>query len=482
MVYSEQTYTSVTELVSAGTRAPRIRSLAMLRPGHTVRRIAIALTLLLVAVTLGLVFIPWQQSITGNGRVMILSPMQRPQNVEARIPGRIVSIKVQEGQIVKANDLIAELEDIDSKFLDLDQSVRLQTQREFQLAKRDAAEARAAALEEQIAALTRSRAVAVPAAQERARQTIDRRRAAEQTVRAAEQGVTTAELNVARIRDLHDKGLRSRRDLEVAELDIVRARTEAERALAATEVARGDVRVGDLDQAKVVADTSAAINSLQASLASVRESVAAIGSDIQKLDVEIGNVGARGVQREVRSPSDGQIVRLAKFGSGTTVKAGDPIAVIAPTTSDLAVEIYVSDNDAPLVAPGRHVRLQFAGFPAIQFSGFPSIAVGTFGGRVAVVDPVDDGKNQFRVIVVPDEETVRAGKDEPWTIARGLRPGAEATGWIMLDEVRLGFELWRQFNAFPPSVRREPLDKKDKPKDEKKLGEELDDSGFFKSK
>ena len=240
--------------------------------------------------------------------------------------------------------------------------------------------------------------------------------------------------------------------------------------------------IGDFDEAKVDAATAASLSGLQASLASVRESVATINSDILKLEVDIENTQARGEQRAVRAPSTGQIVRLFKVGAGATVKAGDVLAVIAPTTSDLAVELLLSDNDSPLVDIGRPVRLQFAGFPALQFSGFPSIAVGTFGGRVAVVDPVDDGKNQFRVIVVPDEEAVRAGRDESWTAARGLRPGAEATGWIMLDEVRLGFELWRQFNAFPPTVRREPLDKKEKPKDEKKLGEELDTGGFFKAK
>jgi hypothetical protein len=31
-----------------------------------------------------------------------------------------------------------------------------------------------------------------------------------------------------------------------------------------------------------------------------------------------------------------------------------------------------------------------------------------------------------------------------------LRQGVRANGWILLDEVRLGYELWRQFNGFPP--------------------------------
>lgn len=91
--YSE--YTSVTatdaeQLNAPHARAARIASLGLLRTPHTPRRIALAVLLLLGLVILGLIFIPWQQSVTGNGRVMILSPMQRPQNIEAQIPGRLL--------------------------------------------------------------------------------------------------------------------------------------------------------------------------------------------------------------------------------------------------------------------------------------------------------------------------------------------------------------------------------------------------------
>lgn len=29
-----------------------------------------------------------------------------------------------------------------------------------------------------------------------------------------------------------------------------------------------------------------------------------------------------------------------------------------------------------------------------------------------------------------------------------------AKGWIVLDRVSLGFEIWRQLNGFPPSLQR----------------------------
>src|SRR5690606_32195234 len=103
-----------------------------------------------------------------------------------------------------------------------------------------------------------------------------------------------------------------------------------------------------------------------------------------------------------------------------------------------------------LVSEGRHVRLQFEGWPAIQFAGWPSVAVGTFGGTVAFVDPHDDGMGNFRVVVVP-EETV-----DKWPEPRFLRQGVRAKSWILLEEVRVGFELWRRFNGFPPMLKQEP--------------------------
>jgi hypothetical protein len=33
-----------------------------------------------------------------------------------------------------------------------------------------------------------------------------------------------------------------------------------------------------------------------------------------------------------------------------------------------------------------------------------------------------------------------------------LRQGARANGFVLLDQVSLGYELWRQANAFPPTV------------------------------
>lgn len=433
------------------------RCFQMVSTGKSTKFIALSLWLLVIVVTASAMFVPWQQSIPGIGQVMIFSPMERPQNIEAQIPGRIISWNVRDGETVKKGQLIAELTDLDPKFLDPNQSARLLDQRKALIARKEAANKRLKALETQLNNLKKSQGAAVPSAGERAKQATSRISQAEQTLMATRQNALTAELNLKRLDELFTKGLRSKRDLELAQFESARATTEVERALTAVEIARRDETVAGLDQHKLIADTEAAISNVAATMAQVQETIESITSDIYKLEIDISNLTNRVAQKNVIAPCPGRIVKLMKVGAGSTVDAGSILAVIAPTTQDLAVELLISDNDAPLVSVGRPVRLQFAGWPALQFAGWPSIAVGTFGGRVSVIDAIDNGKNSYRVIVKPDWEAIKAGKEESWPKSNFLRPGAEANGWIMLDTVPLGFELWRQFNAFPPTVKPEEL-------------------------
>lgn len=146
------------------------------------------------------------------------------------------------------------------------------------------------------------------------------------------------------------------------------------------------------------------------------------------------------------------MLKLRTFQGGQIVSAGQPLLELVPATADRAVEIKVDGNDVPLVASHseagqpRRVRIQFEGWPAVQFSGWPSVAVGTFGGIVATVDRTDDGQGRFRVVVIPDPD------DRPWPDAEYLRQGIRVNGWVLLNKVPMGQELWRQMNGFPPIV------------------------------
>ena len=97
----------------------------------------------------------------------------------------------------------------------------------------------------------------------------------------------------------------------------------------------------------------------------------------------------------MKAPRNGTILRILHGSGAIFIKEGDIIATFVPETKSPAVVAYINGNDLPLVYPGRHVRLQFEGWPAVQFSGWPSVAVGTFGGVVKLVDPsASDGKEK----------------------------------------------------------------------------------------
>ncbi|MBL4882906.1 MAG: toxin secretion protein, partial [Planctomycetaceae bacterium] len=127
---------------------------------------------------------------------------------------------------------------------------------------------------------------------------------------------------------------------------------------------------------------------------------------------------------------------------------------LVPEVTEQAVEIWLDGNDASWVTKGRHVRLQFEGWPGIQVVGWPSIAVNTFGGRVSVIDATDNGEGQFRVLIQPDPD------DAPWPTGRFLRQGVRANGLVKLEQVPIWFEIWRNLNGFPPVVEEKQVKKK----------------------
>jgi hypothetical protein len=87
--------------------------------------------------------------------------------------------------------------------------------------------------------------------------------------------------------------------------------------------------------------------------------------------------------------------------------------------------------------------------------------VGTYGGKVAFVDPIDAGNGNFRVMVVPDLT------EQPWPSSEFLLQGLTAKGWILLQKVSIGYELWRIFNGFPPRIPEQGVPHADKPTKQK---------------
>lgn len=420
-------------------------ALRLTRPTLTPRTVARRLVIAAVVLLVLLAVAPWQQSIPGHGRVIAYAPLDRTQAIEAAIDGRVVEWMVEEGSHVAAGDPIARLADNDPEIL-----ARLERER---VATRDRVDAARRAIDlnqQRIDGLALARQSAADGARMRVGMAVDRELAAEQAVDAAQASLTAATLNLERTQKLTTDGLASRRSLELAELGEQTARADLLRAKAALAAARREVKVMRAEVLRVESDQGAGVDAAKVGLESARGELARGEQELARIEVRLARQGAM----TVVAPRDGTMLRLVAREGGEMVKAGDPLAMFVPDTEARAVELWLDGLDAPLISPGRKVRLQFEGWPAVQFVGWPSVAVGTFGGVVAFVDATDDGHGRFRAVVLPDLDL---GPEEHWPPAQYLRQGVRANGWILLDEVRLGYELWRQFNGFPPVLSGAPI-------------------------
>jgi len=425
------------DLLDPLARGPRLESVRLLaRPAsfRTLRRwlLAVAATVLVV------LFLPWQQNVQAMGDVTALRPDERPQQAVATVGGRVIEWFVEEGAQVSAGDPLVALGEVKETYLDpraLDRTG--QQLRQKRMAVSSKAE-KAAALARQRSALDSAWVFAVQKADNRIAQLTA-------TLAAAQLEDSLAALQLARAQALFADGLRSRAELEAARQRAQRASALATEQAAALGTARAERNGVDADYrekiAKVEGDRSA-------TLAEVAEGEA----EVAKLAMGLDNLSERQGLLIVRAPRDGIVVRALRGGTGEIVKDGEAVASVQPLTPQLAVALRVSARDVPLVRIGDPVRLEFEGWPAVQFSGWPSVAVGTFGGRVAVIDQFAAPDGTYRVLVSADPA------DQPWPAE--LRLGSGARGWALLREVRVWFELWRMMNGFPPALPQDAAAKK----------------------
>ncbi|MGN8092025.1 efflux RND transporter periplasmic adaptor subunit [Methylobacterium sp. 22177] len=215
----------------------------------------------------------------------------------------------------------------------------------------------------------------------------------EAEIAAADQAVKVAESQVSQTREAAEKGFVTRRNFEAAQIRVAEQRAK-------------------------LAESKAKLS---------------------RLEVTLNRQSAQ----LVRAPRDGRVLHINAAAAGALVNAGDTLAILAPHAPERVVELMVDGRDVALIRPGQSVRLAFEGWPAIQFSGWPSVAHGMFDGRVRAIDPSAQPSGRFRVLVEQD-----AGSSA-WPDVDFIPLGAQARGWIRMETVSLGYELWRVLNNLP---------------------------------
>lgn len=363
------------------------------------------LGILLVVLILILIFVPWQQTVEGAGSVTPFAPYERAQSVRASISGRITRWYINEGARVRRGDTLAVLVDIKPEYMP---------------------ENLTGTMEEILRNTSDAQAFAITSSKQKVEQIQQKVLAARAKYENALVEIETARIRLRRAQELRNEGLISEQDMESARLRM-------QKAVADSVDSRSSLQGVDREYEGAQNDLLQKMQDAQVKVAETR--------------VKLQSIQQRRSAGVVLSPADGYVTRIAYAGYGETVKEGDQLALLVPDTDDRAIEMFISARDAAIVDTGRPVRVRFQGYPAFLFSGFPNLAIGTFPGRVAVVDAVDNGKGKYRVLVVPDTDS-----KQEWPEPHFLRQGTPANAWILLSEVSIGFEIWRQLNGFPPML------------------------------
>lgn len=394
---------------------------------------------------------PWTQNVATTGIVTTVLPEHRPQTIHSIIAGRVDQWLVFEGQRVEKGDTLMVISEIKDAYMD--DRLLERTQNQINLKKNvvDTYTLKEEAQQAQLESLRDQQKLKLDQARIKLQQATLKVENDSIKLQAAIVDLNTAEFRYQRMDSLYQRQLKSLMDLESRKLKFQQAiskETEARNNWYNSQNELIRLRV-DIATIRAEYDTYQA-KILSEKLTTGSSRLDAEGS-INKMENQYSNYKKRSGYYYILAPQSGYITKTFVTGLGETVKEGQPVISIMPDEYELAAEIYIDPIDLPLMHVGEHVRIQFDGWPAVVFSGWPGASYGTYGGEIYAIDQYLGSNGKYRMLVKPDES------DVPWPSA--LRFGAGLKAMILLNDVPIWYELWRQVNGFPPEYYTAKTDK-----------------------
>lgn len=408
------------------------------KSGKILRRI-IYVTLIL---TVFILILPWTQNIRSSGQITTLKPDQKPQGIQSVIGGRIEHWYVQEGDFVTEGDTILRISEIKDSYFD--ENLLKRTQNQIELKKQSVVtyDDKIKTQEEQLEVLKQQRDLKISQSKIKLQQAKLKVQNDSIAYLAALTSLNTAEYQYHRQDSLYRIGLKSLTDLEKRNLKFQETKAYETAAKNKWLNSKNELINLRLEISNVQMKFETDYNKTLSDRFSTVSLKLDTETQINKLENQYRNYEFRSGLYFITAPQDGYITQAISTGIGETIKEGQEILTLMPTNYDLAVEIYIEPIDLPLMRVHEKVRLQFDGWPAIVFSGWPNASHGTYGGIIYAIDRYISPNGKYRILVAPDPD------DHPWPEA--LRFGSGSSAMILLGDVPVWYELWRNINGFPP--------------------------------
>ena len=416
------------------------------------RRILLALLIITVLTSI----LPWTQTIRSNGYVTTLKPEHRPQRLNSIIAGKVEHWFVQEGDFVKKGDTILKISEIKDAYFDPKLLDRTKNQVDLKKQSANNYGNKIEVIDRQINVLKEQRDLKLSQAKNKLQQSILKVQNDSITAVSEQTNYDIAQQQFTRIDSLYNRGLKSKYDYEQRKMKLQQTQAYALSTRNKWLNAQNEVANLKIELSNIEVKYQTDLNKLQSDRISALGQQLETEGSVNKLENTYSNYEFRNGLYFITAPQSGYITKTVTYGIGEIIKEGQEILSLMPMDYDLALELYVDPIDLPLIQISEKVRIQFDGWPAIVFSGWPNASKGTYGGKIYAVDQFISNNGKYRVLVKQDPD------DIPWPDA--LRVGSGASNLILLGDVPVWYELWRNINGFPPEYykAKEQLDKKAK--------------------
>ena len=386
--------------------------------------------------------LPWTQNVSAPGIVTTTNPENRPQELNTVIAGKIEKWYVKEGDMVIKGDTILKIGEVKENYLDPELVTRTNEQIKAKESTNDFYKNKTQAIDRIITALQDGKQFNLRSLENKILQTILNVQTDSMGLVAAKLDILIADEQFKRSEELYKEGLISLTEFEKRKQ--TRQIADAKKTMAQNKFmnSKQDLINAKIELSKIDREYNEKISSSESDKFSTLSDIATGTGEISKMKNLYSNYLIRNGFYYITAPQDGQITKTISAGIGEVVKEGQLIVKIVPEEFKFAVELYIKPMDLPLISKGQKVRFLFDGWPTIVFSGWPNVSYGTFGGVVVAVDNSISDNGKFRILVAEDPN------DKKWPTA--LKVGGGSNGIALLQDVPIGYELWRKLNGFPP--------------------------------
>jgi multidrug resistance efflux pump len=283
--------------------------------------------------------------------------------VEAQVAGRVKATHLVLGQEVQVGDVLVELEADAQQFLLEEMRVQL-----------TALAPQLTALDAEIAAEEEAQREDQQAGQMALDQARARHREAEAAVQLSAEEAERMAL------------LRARN--YIAELDLLRARTEAHQRQAAANALRLEIGRLEWDRRAQRSNRKVRLERLRREATQLEGQMASAAAAIERLEYEIE-------RRRIRAPVTGRLGEVASLRIGAVVREGDKLGAVVPPGTLKAVADFLPPAALGRIHPGQPAWLRLEGFPWTQYGAIAAMVT-------SVASEVRDGQVRVELAVRPN--------------------------------------------------------------------------------